>query len=529
MSSILDIKSDDDEMDGNYIFGIVDIQDCAAKSSPVTVYTNLRGIFLQVLQVHEEKLADSHEDVLLFLALILLHPGLPLYIRDKYSNKIAIHQHITEYKSDILCDAEDFLTENKEKFKFSQISNSTSSYNSQGTQYDPLVKGEEREPIKEFKIEIWDSDQEEEEDIWYPDVEIQDADTIDDEKIDENQVDDNANEDIKPKKTALNKKKKVPGKKLQLYCDLCNFTTGRRRYLREHKKIVHDGFSYDCEECEYKGKSQKYLDEHRESKHMGIRYHCDKCPASYSIKRNLKHHVAFRHEGKALLCDQCEFTTDANNKLQEHIRTVHLGITTFLSCDQCPYTAKKVQQLKLHMESKHGVGEFAFGARKRYLKPSKKYMCDQCPFKTSWEPFLSKHMDVKHGAKVYACEECTFTCTVPNEFRRHQRYAHKETGGKFPCDQCDYAGTRADALRLHIASQHEGIRYPCDSCSYSATTKGDLGRHRQAVHERVRFPCDYCEFTSAAKAYTKRHMISKHGLNTETVKNEYNNPASNLM
>ena len=33
------------------------------------------------------------------LILEIYFSGLPLYIRDKYSNKIAIHQHITEYKS----------------------------------------------------------------------------------------------------------------------------------------------------------------------------------------------------------------------------------------------------------------------------------------------------------------------------------------------------------------------------------------------------------------------------------------------
>ena len=159
-------------------------------------------------------------------------------------------------------------------------------------------------------------------------------------------------------------------------------------------------------------------------------------------------------------------------------------------------------------------------ANTRQLKPSKKYMCDQCPFKTAWYPFLTKHMDVRHGAKVYSCDKCTFTCNAPNDFKRHKRYGHQATGGKFPCDQCDYAGTRADALRLHIASQHEGVRYPCDVCNYTATTKGDLGRHRQAIHEKIRFPCDYCEFTSASKAYTKRHVMTKHN-NAESVKNEF--------
>merc|ERR1711936_979813 len=43
--------------------------------------------------------------------------------------------------------------------------------------------------------------------------------------------------------------------------------------------------------------------------------------------------------------------------------------------------------------------------------------------------------------------------------------------GSFSCDECEAKFTRADSLRTHKKSKHEGVRYPCDQCDYKATTQ----------------------------------------------------------
>ena len=74
---------------------------------PEDVYLTLRGIFLRNL-CHEEKLALSHEDFILFYALTVIHPDLPVFVREKYTDRLA-QNRIVDFKADILSDAASFL------------------------------------------------------------------------------------------------------------------------------------------------------------------------------------------------------------------------------------------------------------------------------------------------------------------------------------------------------------------------------------------------------------------------------------
>ena len=93
---------------GDYIFQIIDLINCESQKSTESIYSNLRGIFLQNLR-REEKLGLSHEDFILFYVLTILHPDLPVFIKDKYSQKMG-NKRILDYKSEILIDAEQFIS-----------------------------------------------------------------------------------------------------------------------------------------------------------------------------------------------------------------------------------------------------------------------------------------------------------------------------------------------------------------------------------------------------------------------------------
>ena len=74
---------------------------------PEDVYLTIRGIFLRNL-CHEEKLALSHEDFILFYVLSVLHPELPKFIRDKFKEKLGKNR-ILDFRADILAESDDFL------------------------------------------------------------------------------------------------------------------------------------------------------------------------------------------------------------------------------------------------------------------------------------------------------------------------------------------------------------------------------------------------------------------------------------
>ena len=99
------------ETSGDYIFQIIDLINTKVEHSPNTLYTNLRGIFLRNLR-HDEKLALSHEDFILFYVLTVLHPDLSVFIKDKYNEKLS-YKRILDFKAEILADAEGFLSTNQ--------------------------------------------------------------------------------------------------------------------------------------------------------------------------------------------------------------------------------------------------------------------------------------------------------------------------------------------------------------------------------------------------------------------------------
>ena len=71
--------------------------------------------------------------------------------------------------------------------------------------------------------------------------------------------------------------------------------------------------------------------------------------------------------------------------------------------------------------------------------------------------------------------------TPKAELTKHEKYKH---GDKHvhPCPQCDYAATRADALKTHVEIVHLKIRYPCDQCACDKATKSDLLKHKRQKH-----------------------------------------------
>ena len=105
-------------MRGTYIFDILDLWNLDGQTSD-SLYTNLRGIFLQTL-AHDEKLAPSHEDFILFYVLTILHPELPVFIRDKYFQKMGTEKRILDYKTEILFDAKIFSSRVEEKSELTE-------------------------------------------------------------------------------------------------------------------------------------------------------------------------------------------------------------------------------------------------------------------------------------------------------------------------------------------------------------------------------------------------------------------------
>ena len=47
---------------------------------------------------------------------------------------------------------------------------------------------------------------------------------------------------------------------------------------------------------------------------------------------------------------------------------------------------------------------------------------------------------------------------------------------------------KANALKKHVGSKHDGVRYPCLECKFTASTASYLKKHVEIKHKWVRYP-----------------------------------------
>ena len=257
-------------------------------------------------------------------------------------------------------------------------------------------------------------------------------------------------------------------KKRKYQCDVCEYTTGSRSALWNHKNAKH---VYNCDMCEFEG-SQSDVNKHKRTEHVEEakevetkRYQCDQCKNSYSKISALKNHKLHFHDGVKLNCDLCEYE-GSKNGLIHHKKSVH----------------------------------------------DRKFQCDACP-KTYPHPYaLKEHKLFVHEGLRLTCDLCDFQGTKES-LKHHKNSVHEQ---KFKCDQCEYNGTRLNYLRDHIESKHMGIRHDCHQCDATFAIKGNLKTHIKEIHgdenqgEAATLLCDQCEFTTNKKAKLKGHIEAVH-------------------
>ena len=111
------------------VFKMLDFEDSKC-FDPISFYRNVRGIVVESLGkrgdyvdwkqetlAEDEEMTVTHEDTILLLVLSLLHPKLPSFIRDIYSDRLRGNKRILDYRTDIFKDANIFLYQSSDVAK----------------------------------------------------------------------------------------------------------------------------------------------------------------------------------------------------------------------------------------------------------------------------------------------------------------------------------------------------------------------------------------------------------------------------
>ena len=248
-------------------------------------------------------------------------------------------------------------------------------------------------------------------------------------------------------------------------CNICDFISKSRRFLKAHKESTHDGISFKCDQCKYVASFKRNLITHQQAVHNkdnGRDNICDKCDYKSSVK-NLKMHKDSKHNGIRHSCDQCDYTAVQAGSIKIHKDSVHEGLN--YKCEICKFTTKWSGDLKRHSLSHESL----------------KINCDKCNYQTIKEAKMEGHQTSKHGnIKV---EELVVK-KEPSD--RKKRIKRRKSETPLTCDQCHYKSQWGEAhLKRHKLNQHNDTRtvITCSKCNYRTKDNVKLEQHKMVKHD----------------------------------------------
>ena len=142
-------------------------------------------------------------------------------------------------------------------------------------------------------------------------------------------------------------------------CPICPKEDKTASNLFTHVKTEHLKLKKKCPECNKLYPIKTYLNHvnkmHRSNK-SDETLNCELCDYSTNLKDYLKKHVRIKHEReKRHLCDQCHLRFEFPNELKNHCEKVHSKIKDHkFSCDLCEKSFKYQSQLTDHIEKNEG-------------------------------------------------------------------------------------------------------------------------------------------------------------------------------
>ena len=139
-------------------------------------------------------------------------------------------------------------------------------------------------------------------------------------------------------------------------CDKCDYNATQKISLVRHQKSMHGGSLYPCSYCKDAGVIKNFkwevdLKRHIESRHSNTKFMCDVCHNEFNTKRYLNNHKRLVHLGRVFKCDKCDVTVTTKASLQMHIDAVHLN--TKYKCETCEFQASWKNDLMRHMKEVH--------------------------------------------------------------------------------------------------------------------------------------------------------------------------------
>ncbi|KAG5667403.1 hypothetical protein PVAND_015384 [Polypedilum vanderplanki] len=322
--------------------------------------------------------------------------------------------------------------------------------------------------------------------------------------------------ELTPKRAYVKRKDpekcEICGKEVFNFCDYSTYEKRKLQYHTQNKhskklKSLQQDASQICPHC---AKQVRCLDTHIANIHLGERYFfCDLCTFSSYKKKPLEQHMMSNHLPKSVKCSLCDFATISLDRLKKHIRNQHEvrepPMEFPCTVPECGKAFRNKFNLLCHVKRCH-EGEVKF--------PCPDPECTKQFFTKSEQKI---HFQNSHGPKNVVCDECGSSFSSVAMLRKHstlhQEYQYPCT---FPNCGIKYRNStqlKNHMNRIHLDKKD----YECEECGAAFYTARDLDRHIVSKHLGIKFVCEVpgCSSTLSRRDAYLSHLKSHSGLSEE--------------
>ena len=360
--------------------------------------------------------------------------------------------------------------------------------------------------------------------------------------------------------------KSKENKEIELKCDICDYKTTSKRYLKNHTIYNHstdtnvDGTDvFTCDSCEMQTNSKHYLRIHVDAIHnKTVRFKCNICDLATYRRKDMEDHQKVHHKSDkssiiTIGCKQCENESDHSQcrfarrrdescprrykqTFHRKIKKIYKDIVktgkddVIFSCKECEFKTRNTHTMENHKKAIH--------------MDIVRFSCGVCAYKSYQQHHVRDHQLSNHpdqDCKVIriGCLECEtgkehFTCKVEEEvttetggvMKKVLTYQYSRKIKRYCCEKCGEARCTKQAVSVHIQKVHEGekckvlgvgcklceINQWHNVCNFGTNLKARPVQENSGDNQNYKklLPCGECPFETRGKNSLKHHMENIH-------------------
>ncbi|XP_023932243.1 transcription factor E4F1 [Lingula anatina] len=301
-------------------------------------------------------------------------------------------------------------------------------------------------------------------------------------------------------------------------CTQCGLAFRQKIHLERHIKYRHEEKKVTCPYCDYTCANENPdLKQHIKRRHEAKdevegTFICHICNFTTSKRKDLKQHMKFHKKGPELkfYCSHCSFVTEAQSRLFRHELT-HTKEKPY-ACGLCEYRATQREHVYRHMRSKHNIS-VAVKSRKKSisgleLDPSQ----SQQPSASDPQADLQAAPQLDPQADLQADPQAK---TQADQQAETQAETQAEMQAETQVDQQAETQATSDKIKPQVETVNE---VPPDSLEAKPDLNASLdGKPRKKYdppdysNADKLFACSYCTMSFAKLLNLYKHVHSMHG------------------